>query len=98
MIISGEALGFTANGMCVWDVPPEKIEAAGQIMSSFEDVSHCYERPRLEEWPYNMYTMIHGRSKEECQAVAEKIAQAVGISAYQLVFSEKELKKKGVRI
>ena len=92
------ALGFTANGMCVWDVPPKRIEEVGQIMSSFEDVSHCYERPRFEEWPYNMYTMIHGRSQEECEAVAKKISEAVGIVDYELVFSEKELKKKGVRI
>ena len=92
------ALGFTANGMCVWDVPPERIEEAGQIMASFEDVSHCYERPRSEQWPYNMYTMIHGRSREECEAAAKKISDAVGISDYQLVFSEKEFKKKGVRI
>jgi DNA-binding Lrp family transcriptional regulator len=92
------ALGFTANGMCVWDVPPKRIEEVGQIMASFEDVSHCYERPRFEQWPYNMYTMIHGRSQEECEAVAKKISEAVGISNYELVFSEKELKKKGVRI
>jgi DNA-binding Lrp family transcriptional regulator len=91
-------LGFTANGMGVWDVPPERIEEVGQIMSSFEAVSHCYERPRFEEWPYNMYTMIHGRSQEECEAAAKKISKAVGISNYELVFSEKELKKKGVRI
>ena len=92
------ALGFTANGMCVWDVPPERVAAVGQIMSSFEDVSHCYERPRFEEWPYNMYTMIHGRSQEECKIIAEKISKAIGISKYEIVFSEKELKKKGVRI
>ncbi|MDR2944439.1 MAG: AsnC family transcriptional regulator [Methanosarcinales archaeon] len=92
------ALGFTANGMGVWDVPEDKIEEIGQKMASFHEVSHCYRRPRSDEWPYNMYTMIHGRTTEECLAVAENISTAVGISEYKLVFSERELKKKGVRI
>lgn len=92
------ALGFTANGMGVWDIPEDKIEEIGQKMASFHEVSHCYQRPRSEEWPYNMYTMIHGRTQDECKAVAEKISIAVGISEYKLVFSERELKKKGVRI
>ncbi|MDY0266553.1 MAG: Lrp/AsnC family transcriptional regulator [Methanimicrococcus sp.] len=92
------ALGFTANGMGVWDIPENQIEEIGKKMAEFHEVSHCYQRPRSKEWPYNMYTMIHGRTQEECQAVAEKISKAVGISEYKLVFSERELKKKGVRI
>ncbi|WNY24269.1 hypothetical protein MmiHf6_15990 [Methanimicrococcus hongohii] len=92
------ALGFTANGMGVWDIPEDQIEEIGKKMASFNEVSHCYHRPRSAEWPYNMYTMIHGRTQEECKAVAEKISVAVGIPEYKLVFSEKELKKKGVRI
>lgn len=92
------ALGFTANGMGVWDIPPDRIDEIGRKMSSFDEVSHCYERPRSAEWPYNMYTMIHGRSQEECRAIAERISKAVGIEEYKLVFSERELKKKGVRI
>ncbi|MDR0767289.1 MAG: AsnC family transcriptional regulator [Methanosarcinales archaeon] len=92
------ALGFTANGMGVWDVPEDKIDEIGKVMATFNEVSHCYNRPRSEEWPYSMYTMIHGRTPEECEAVAKRISEAVGISEYKLVFSEKELKKKGVRI
>lgn len=92
------ALGFTANGMGVWDIPEDKIEEIGRKMAAFHEVSHCYQRPKSAEWPYNMYTMIHGRTQEECQAVAEKISIAVGIPEYKLVFSERELKKKGVRI
>lgn len=92
------ALGFTANGMGVWDIPEDKIEEIGQKMASFHEVSHCYHRPRSAEWPYNMYTMIHGRTQEECYAAAEKISKVVGIPEYRLVFSERELKKKGVRI
>ncbi|WNY27937.1 hypothetical protein MmiEs2_01160 [Methanimicrococcus stummii] len=92
------ALGFTANGMGVWDIPEDRIEEVGKKMAAFDEVSHCYHRPRSAEWPYNMYTMIHGKSQEECKAAAEKISKAVGITDYKLVFSEKELKKKGVRI
>lgn len=92
------ALGFTANGMGVWDIPEDQIEEIGQKMASFHEVSHCYQRPRSAEWPYNMYTMIHGRTPDECYAAAEKISKAVGIEEYKLVFSERELKKKGVRI
>ncbi|MCL2863236.1 MAG: Lrp/AsnC family transcriptional regulator [Methanimicrococcus sp.] len=92
------ALGFTANGMGVWDIPPDKVEETGKKMASFDEVSHCYERPPTPDWPYNMYTMIHCRSQEECKAVAERISKTIGITNYQLVFSERELKKKGVRI
>ena len=92
------ALGFTANGMGVWNVSQDKVEIIGKTMASFAEVSHCYERPSSEDWPYNMYTMIHGRSQEECRAAAERISEAVGIADYKLVFSERELKKKGVRI
>jgi len=92
------ALGFKANGMGVWIVPKNQTEEIGKKMASFDEVSHCYERPQSADWPYNMYTMIHGRTQEECYAAAEKISKAVGISEYKLVFSERELKKKGVRI
>jgi len=92
------ALGFTANGMGVWDIPPDKVEEIGKKMASFDEVSHCYERPPSAGWPYNMYTMIHCRSREECRIAAEKISKAIGITNYKLVFSERELKKKGVRI
>jgi len=56
------ALGFTANGMGVWNVSQDEVEKIGKTMASFVEVSHCYERPSSADWPYNMYTMIHGRS------------------------------------
>ncbi|MDV0446272.1 hypothetical protein MsAg5_01010 [Methanosarcinaceae archaeon Ag5] len=91
-------IGFTANAMCVWDVPEDRIDETGRLMASFDEVSHCYERPWSTEWPYNMYTMIHGKSAADCEAVAAKISNATGIADYKLVFSEKEFKKTGVRI
>src|ERR1700712_5476277 len=71
--------GFSANGMGVWKVPDEKILAIGGRMASFRGISHCYQRPTYADWPYSVFTMAHGRSKEECDAVLDAIADACGI-------------------
>ncbi|MDP2181979.1 MAG: Lrp/AsnC family transcriptional regulator [Actinomycetota bacterium] len=89
--------GFAANAMGVWDCPPERIEEVGQIMASFKEVSHCYERPRLSQWPANLYTMIHGRTSEECEDVARRIQEAVGLPAPRLLYSTREFKKTSMR-
>ena len=66
--------GFSANGMGVWRVPEEKILDVGTRMSAVRGISHCYERPTYEDWPYSVFTMAHGRSKEECDAILQSIA------------------------
>jgi DNA-binding Lrp family transcriptional regulator len=86
-------LGFTANAMVVWDVPDNKTDEAGRIMATFKEVSHCYQRPRHPGWPYNLFTMVHGRTREECIKIAEQISAATGIKKYELLFSTAELKK-----
>ena len=96
--IGHRALGIVANAMCVWNVPDERIESVGGTMAGFDEVSHCYERARCPEWDYNMYTMVHARTKEECEHIAQEISRATGISDYTILFSEKEFKKTGVRI
>lgn len=85
--------GFSANGMGVWIVPEEDRERVGKIMATFKEVTHCYERPSFEGWPFNLFTMIHGQSKEECFEVAERISGATGITDYKLLFSSREFKK-----
>ena len=65
--------GYEANGMAVWDVPEEKVEECGNKMAARESVSHCYARPRSEKWPYMLYTMIHGKTRGEVEAVAQSI-------------------------
>lgn len=85
--------GFNANGMGVWKVPPEKTKEVGEIMASFPQVSHCYQRPTFPGWDYNLFTMIHGRTEEECNAVARAISEATGIREYKVLFSSRELKK-----
>ncbi|MDX6584060.1 MAG: siroheme decarboxylase [Solirubrobacterales bacterium] len=66
--------GFSANGMGVWKVPDEKILDVGTRMSAVRGISHCYERPTYADWPYSVFTMAHGRSKEECDAILQSIA------------------------
>jgi siroheme decarboxylase len=66
--------GFSANGMGVWRVPPEQVVEAGARMAAVRGISHCYERPTYEDWPYSVFTMAHGRSKEECDAILDSIA------------------------
>jgi siroheme decarboxylase len=85
--------GFSANGMGVWKVPDEQISKLGPRMASFRGISHCYERPTYEDWPYSVFTMAHGRSKEECDAVLDAIAQQTGIHERATLYSSTEFKK-----
>lgn len=96
--IGHRVIGITANAMCTWNVPDEKVEEVGAIMAGFPEVTHCYERPRFEDWKYNLYTMVHAYSREECEKIAKELSIATGIKDYRILFSEKEFKKTGVRL
>ena len=85
--------GFSANGMGVWKVPPERIDELGPRMASFRGISHCYQRPTYADWPYSVFTMAHGRSKEECDAVLDAIAADTGIDERATLYSSTEFKK-----
>lgn len=85
--------GYQANAMTAWQVEEARIEEVGQIMASFRAVSHCYRRDPAEGWPYNLYTMIHGKSEADCHATARKMSAKAGVQTYQLLFSRQELKK-----
>jgi DNA-binding Lrp family transcriptional regulator len=85
--------GFSANGMGVWKVPDERILEIGPRMAAFRGISHCYQRPTYEDWPYSVFTMAHGRSKEECDAVLDSIAQETGIEERATLYSSTEFKK-----
>ncbi len=89
--------GFAANAMVVWRVPEERAEEVGLIMADSPHVTHCYERPTYDDWPYSHYTMIHALTEEECEAIAEEIAEKADISDRQLVYSTREYKKTRVR-
>lgn len=90
-------VGFLANAMVVWQVPDEKTLEIGKIMASFPQVSHCYQRPKYPDWPYNMFTMVHGQSREECEATAARIAEKTGIPEFGLLYSTDELKKSSMK-
>jgi DNA-binding Lrp family transcriptional regulator len=85
--------GFSANGMGVWRVPEERILELGPRMASFRGISHCYERPTYPDWPYSVFTMAHGRSKEECDAILDSIAEDTGIEERRTLYSSTEFKK-----
>jgi DNA-binding Lrp family transcriptional regulator len=86
--------GFSANGMGVWRVPDDKIAEYGPRMAAFRGISHCYERPTYEDWRYQIFTMAHGRSKEECDAILDAIADELpGIQERATLYSSTEFKK-----
>jgi len=85
--------GFSANGMGVWRVPDERVGELGARMASFRGISHCYERPTYKDWPYALFTMAHGRSKEECDAILDAIAEDTGITDRATLYSSTEFKK-----
>ena len=85
--------GFSANGMGVWNVEPERIMELGPQMASYRGISHCYQRPIYQDWPYSVFTMAHGRSKEECDAILDSIALETGIEDRATLYSSTEFKK-----
>jgi DNA-binding Lrp family transcriptional regulator len=85
--------GFSANGMGVWKVPDEQIMEIGPRMAAFRGISHCYERPTYQDWPYSVFTMAHGRSKEECDAILDSIADQTGVHERATLYSSTEFKK-----
>jgi DNA-binding Lrp family transcriptional regulator len=85
--------GFSANGMGVWKVPDEHIHEVGRQMAAVRGISHCYQRPTYADWPYSVFTMAHGRSKEECDAILDSIAEMTGIEERTTLYSSTEFKK-----
>jgi len=85
--------GFTANAMVAWKVDEDQVEAVGQKMAAFQQVSHCYRRNPSRNWPYNLYTMVHANDEQACHEIARKISQATSVENYELLFSREELKK-----
>jgi len=89
--------GFVANAMSVWQVPEDRIDEAGTTMAGFAAVSHCYQRPTYPDWPYNVFGMLHGRTKDECEEAARAIESATGVTERRMLYSTKEYKKVRVR-
>lgn len=96
-ILRHQKAGFTANGMVTWKVPEDRMEEVANTAISFSQVSHCYQRPIYEDWPYNLFTMIHARSREACERIAGEISRRTGMTEYKILYSTKEYKKDRVR-
>jgi DNA-binding Lrp family transcriptional regulator len=89
--------GFRANAMGVWKVPEERVEEVGNVFAQYQAVSHCYQRPTYEDWPYALFSMVHGRSEEECESVLDAMAEETGLTERLSLYSTREYKKTRVR-
>jgi DNA-binding Lrp family transcriptional regulator len=96
-VLAHRDVGYAANGMAAFRVPAERVDAAGRLVAAHAEVSHCYRRPVLEDFPYNLYAMIHGRSEAEVLAAAARMAAETGAEAHEVLFSVREFKKIAMR-
>lgn len=92
-IVNHFKVGLKAGAMVVWQVPEDRIEKVGRILASFPEVSHAYERPSTDQWPYNIYTMVHGNNAQDVRDTIEKMSEKVGINSCKQLETIKELKK-----
>ena len=96
-VMNHRSAGFKANAMGVWAVPEDQLDVLGPQMAGFAAVSHCYRRPTYDDWPYSVFTMIHGRSARDCEATVDAIRSETGVDEYCLLWSVKEYKKVRLR-
>lgn len=100
VVVRHRRLGYRANAMVVWDVPDAQVRETGRCLGGFPFVTLCYRRPRrLPEWPYNLFTMIHGRDREEVEARVRRLVAACGLEdvSHELLFSRRSFKQRGAR-
>ena len=94
-VLGHRKAGFTANALCAWQTPPERAAEVARSMSANPAVTHCYERQRAANWPYNVYTMIHGATEAQCEAIAKQMATDNNLSDQDriMLYTLKEWKK-----
>jgi len=93
-VVRHEQVGYSSNVLVAWKIPEERIDQFEGVIQDLTEVSHGYERVSYPEWRYNVYTMIHGHSKDECLAMVKRISSAIKIKDYILLFTKRELKKR----
>ena len=96
-VMNHRSAGYKANAMGVWAVPDDGLEELGPRMAGFAFVSHCYRRPTYEDWPYSVFTMVHGHNARDCEQTIAAIQAETGVEDYALLWSVKEYKKTRVR-
>ena len=92
-IIDHFKVGISGGAMVAWRVEPERVEQVGTKLAGFKEVTHAYERKIAENWPFNIYTMVHGADIQEVEQIVKRMSQACGVSDYRILATEKELKK-----
>ena len=93
LVLRHRNLGFSANSMCVWPVPADRIAAAGASMARSRHVTHCYERPSFPAFPYNLYAMIHAKSRDEAVGIFQQLGADAGLPDGRMLWSAREFKK-----
>ena len=96
-VLNHRKAGFSFNAMVAWKVEEGSIDSLGTLLSTRPQISHCYHRETSASWPYNLFTMIHGKKQEACENIILAIAQETGITEYQVLYSANELKKISMR-
>ena len=92
-ILNHRKAGFSANAMVVWDVDEAEGEKIGEKAAAFSAVSHCYLRPKYQNWPYNLFTMVHGKTEHETNGIIEEMSKEIEAKSYMPLYSSREFKK-----
>lgn len=96
-VVRHQKMGYRSNSMVVWQVPEDSIREAGSQMAAHPAVSHCYQRPSMPDFPYNLYTMIHGKKPGDCEEIVKELSEKTGIYVYLMLESLQELKKTSMK-
>ena len=96
-VLRHREIGFKANALCAWKVSPDKLDETASVMSSNAAVSHCYDRTPAPNWNYNLYTMIHAETRDECERIIGALADATGITDYKILYTKREWKKAAMK-
>ena len=96
-VLQHRRAGFSANALCIWQIPEERLDEVGAAVSREAAVSHCYSRESLPEWPYNFYVMLHAKSRKECESIADRISEENRMGTGRMFYSVRELKKAAMR-
>ena len=96
-VLRHREVGFSTNVLCAWEVPADRLDEVAKRMSESPSVSHCYDRNTKPGWPYNLYTMIHGHSMDECEAIAASLAKDNDVENRVMLYTKKEWKKTSMK-
>lgn len=96
-VLHHRQIGLDANALCLWIVPADKVAVIGEMFAQMSVVTHCYERSAFPDWPYNLYTMVHAKTRPECEQIINDMATKAKVYQYKIFYSTQELKKTSMR-